>query len=245
MPAGRLLLLLIENIRERGSGPAHAKGLDLNLTLRREPAAAALAGPGIWHLLGGQPDLRAGRLVFHHPPADLILLLLRQIGQEHAFGRRQRPGVLELVILLERLQGRDRLVVELAGDEPVVKAGPGEIELDRGPLGERKAGIEIATGGCRSALLLRLALGLGSGRALWFGGGGMRGAARGRRGRCLCQGQDRPRRYRQHQHEIRETHVSPQWLGRNRAKPIRSAAPCKIPPAFMRRKRGDASMKVI
>jgi len=103
---------------------------------------------------------RAGRLVLDHGPADMLLLRLGGGGEQRALGRRQQARLLELVHLLKRLHRGDEPVADLAGDEAVVIAGPGEVELDADALGERGAGIKLArrgTGwsrGFRSSLLL-------------------------------------------------------------------------------------------
>src|SRR5437660_1396782 len=79
---------------------------------------------------GGGAEPGAGDFVLRHAPARALLAGLRRRGESRALGRREHAGVLELARLLERLDRRDGAVRELAIDQAVVVAGPGEIELD-------------------------------------------------------------------------------------------------------------------
>ena len=104
-------------------------------------------------------------------PADLRLLRLGGGGEQGALLRVEHAGFLELAVALERLDGGDGLVVELAVDQAVVVAGPGQIELDGDALGERQRGI--------AAVRRR-------GRVLRGGGRGVRRCCAGDWRRRLC-----------------------------------------------------------
>ena len=93
------------------------------------------------HLLGRKSEVRAGDGIVDHAPADLGLLSFRRCGEQSALLRIEDAGFLELAIALERLDGGRGLVVELAVDQAVVIAGPGEIELDRHAVRQGQGGI--------------------------------------------------------------------------------------------------------
>ena len=93
------------------------------------------------HLLGRKSDARAGDGIVDHAPADQRLLGFRRGGEQGAFLRVQDAGFLQLAIALERLDGGRGLVVDLAIDQAVVVARPGEIELNGHAVGQGHAGV--------------------------------------------------------------------------------------------------------
>ena len=176
---GGLLLLLLEHDRERRAGLPDAEGLDLDLPLRRAtsgcrswsgswPAPAWSGSPSRAPVTGSSTMVQPTCACFAFAAAASSGALLRV---EHA-------GFLELAVALERLDRGGRLVVELAVDQAVVVAGPGQVELDGDALGERDRRA-VAARRRRRVRFFGLGLGHADGcRADWrfvLGGGGQRG----------------------------------------------------------------------
>ena len=174
-----LLLHALEHRRQRRAGLGDAEALDRVFAARGRPARAADDLARLRHELRRHADAGAARAVVDHAPADRLLLRFRGSGERCALGLVEHAGLLGPAALLERLDGSDRAVAELAVDEAVVVAGPHEIALDRQALGKRNGvvGFDDRVGlgrgflgsrGRRAALLLGL-----RGRRVLFGGLGL------------------------------------------------------------------------
>ena len=142
----RFFLLLLVDRRKRRAGLPDLEGLDLDLALRRRPASAVLALTLVGDLLGRKPDARAGDGSSTMLQPTCACLAFADGCQEGAFLRVEDAGFLELAIVLERLDGGRGLVVDLAIDQAVVIAGPGEIELEGEAVGQRRGGVARRSG---------------------------------------------------------------------------------------------------
>ena len=147
----RLLLLVLEHGGERRARLADAEGLDLHLALRRLPARAAARLALMRRELGRQPELRAGGAVLDHAPADALAPVLGRGGERLRSLAVSTPVSRKPRSFWNALHRRDRAVAEFAVGLPGVVVGPVEVELDRGALGDRHAGI-----GARAPAALRL-----------------------------------------------------------------------------------------
>ena len=87
--------------------------------------------------LVGMPDPGAGAGLGDDLPADIFLPPPRGLGEHAALLRIEHAGLLVALFLLEFLDRRDHALADVARDGAVVLADPGEIRLDRQPLGLR------------------------------------------------------------------------------------------------------------
>jgi len=129
------LLLGLGDARGGGARLPAVRELDLDRAGRRRPCRAAGVAVHRRHQLGRRAEAGAAGRIADDLPADMVLQLLRGVRQRAALLRVEHAGRLGAVILLERLDGGDHALAHLAVDRAVVVRGPGEVGLDRQPLG--------------------------------------------------------------------------------------------------------------
>ncbi len=114
------------------------EGLDANLAMPRNPAAAGAQGAERRDEFFGQTEAHPGLRIVDQPPADLLLMPLRRLGKPRALIRAEQARLLAVAALLKGLDGLDRArVVEIAAGRPVVIVRQSETGLDGEPLDRR------------------------------------------------------------------------------------------------------------
>src|ERR1700733_1202730 len=105
----------------------HAEGFDLDLALRRSPAAAGARGTRARQDLLGYAEESAGRGVVDQPPADGRFMRGRGLRQTSAVLVAEHAGVFAAAAPLKRPDGVGGMSIAFLGAEPVETAEPDQI----------------------------------------------------------------------------------------------------------------------
>ena len=126
--------------------------LDRHLAARRGPAASTRNRARLRHHAGGYEQARAGGGVVDDTPSPRGLARPRRGAEFRALLRVEHAGFLAALAFLERLDGRDRGVAELAVEALAVVAGQGQVRLDRHALRQGQGGVGSESGLGRDAV---------------------------------------------------------------------------------------------
>ena len=132
-----LLLLPLGEFCRGGIGFLAPRQLDLDRAGRRGPFGAVGVAGLLRHQLGGDAEPHAGAGIGDDLPADAFLLSPGGVGQDAALLRIEHAGRLAAAGLLEFLDRLDHALADVAGDRAVILPDPGEVRLQRQPLGLR------------------------------------------------------------------------------------------------------------
>ena len=141
--AGRILAVLIKHRRKRRAGRINAKGLDLQLAMRRGEAACVGALRGARHELRGHAEPHPRCRIVEQAPADGLASGAGRRGEFLLLLRVEHPGWLAAVAALKCLHGRNRARRHLAIGDTLIVPRPNQIGLKSNPLGERERGVEL------------------------------------------------------------------------------------------------------
>ena len=120
-----------------GTGFLAPRQLNLDRAGRRGPFGAVGVAGLLRHQFGGDAEPHAGAGIGDDLPADAFLLSLGGVGEDAALLRIEHAGLLAAACLLEFLDRVDHALADVAGDGAVILADPGEVRLQRQPLGLR------------------------------------------------------------------------------------------------------------
>jgi hypothetical protein len=193
--ARRVLAVLIKHRRKGRARRINAKGLDLQLAVRRSKAGGVGALRGARHELGGHAEPHPCCRIVEKAPADRLPGGSRRSRELLLLLRVEHPGWLAAVALLKRPDSRNGIRRHIAIGGALIVARPNQIGLDGDPLGERERRVELGRPGRRRR---------------WRAGGG--GGRRGQRDDERQRDAPRPRLA-----DTRAAHVFRPEGGRNRA----------------------------
>ena len=133
--APRLFLLALGELCGNGAGFLAPGELNLDRAGRRRPFGAVGVAGLLRHQFGRNPEPHAGAGIGDDLPADAFLLFPGGIGKDAALLRIEHAGLLGPAGFLEFLDRIDHALADVARDGAVVLPDPGEIRLQRQPLG--------------------------------------------------------------------------------------------------------------